>query len=242
MPLIQPRRGLIRRPRGPFAFPGTNPGFDPAHMASFGLWASAIAQGANFFNPATGAVSTLTGSPTAKVLMVGPALSMSGTQRGAFIVPSGAPSAVTIAAMFFWNGTNAASQDISGNNSLPTGGSGTDIALTSAGIPQIRFNGGTSVSTIPALTANSPYFFAASGNQVSFNITVCRLDTGQMFSQSLATGAYASGNGTFCVGNIGDGTRPVNGALAAAMMSTALLSQQKLAQWAADPWGFWYPR
>jgi hypothetical protein len=69
-------RRLISRPRGPFAFPGTLPGFDPSHVAGRAPLFSGVSLGSNFRSLGAGAVGarqgTIAGSPAAKMLTIGP--------------------------------------------------------------------------------------------------------------------------------------------------------------------------
>jgi hypothetical protein len=109
--------------------------------------------------------------------------------------------------------------------------------------------GGSQILTVSPLTlaANTPYFMAGSfsivGGTGTANLVVKELLTGKTGTStaSAATTGPLTPNGTYMVGNAPAGFEEIHGSLAAVMFSTAFLSQNALAQWASDPWRFWYP-
>jgi hypothetical protein len=247
MPLILPQRKLIARPGGPFAFPGTQPGFNPSHPAAAKPLFSGVSMGGNFINlgigAGGGARGTIVGSPTPKILpSIGLATLFVASASVQFSFPATNFTNYTIAAIVNWLGTNAASQDIAGNDTS-SGGVGTDLGLSSTGVVSVRLNAVSVASTLPALVANASYLIAASGTSASgANMMYARLDTGQIFSQFVSSGTSTTANGTLTIGNVGDASRFFNGSIATAMYSNSFLSLAQLTQWAADPWSFWYPK
>jgi hypothetical protein len=229
------------------AFPcGQPPGFDPNHPAAAKALFSGVSLGGNFINLSPGAVTpargTVAGSPTAKLSLLGPSTLFVANAAVQFAFPNTNYTNYTLAAIINWLGTNAASQDILGTDATAaSGGSGTNLALGSTGIPTIRFGSGAAASTLPALVANASYFIAVSGVSASgFNIIYTRLDTGQVFSQFVSTALTTGTNTTLSVGNLGDVSHFFNGSVAAAMYSNTFLSLPQLNQWALDPWAYWY--
>jgi len=141
-----------------------------------------------------------------------------------FSIPSTNFTNYTIAAIVNWAGTNAATQDITGNDTNP-GGSGTNLSLTSTGVIQARLNAGAVPCSLPGLLANSSYFIAITGvSGTGFNVIYTRLDTGQVFSQFVSNATATLGNGTITIGNIGDASRYFNGSIAAAMYANNFMS------------------
>lgn len=228
--------------RNPLAYPaGIVPGFDPTHPAARNAIFSGIADGGNFVNLLTGAVGTKNGSPTANIKGVtGPGVlyqtganssTFSGCGTGsiatitmaAIVVP---PTATGSQAMIYLSNGAAGDCDfyISGSNALTC------------------YLGGTQPSG-PTLVAGVPYFVAMSCVATVGNMTFIakRLDTGNVtISNPTAPTSGLSTNGAVIVGNDGFG-QAFNGTVAAAMASKTLLSTWQLAQWAADPWSYWYP-
>jgi hypothetical protein len=222
-------------------FPGTKAGFDPSHPASQGLIIATVPIGGNHRNIATGTVGTLTGTPAAQIIgNVGPAVACSGTNRAAFTITGSAVTPSTLAAIFFWSGTNAATQDICGS-AASSGGNGVDLSMNASGVPAMRFFATQVATTLPALVANHSYFMVMSGvSGTGYSCAYTNLDTGQIFSQFVSSANTYIGNGTYSVGNVGDGSRPLNGSVGPSMYSGIYLSTAQAQAWAADPWSFWY--
>jgi hypothetical protein len=194
------------------------------------------------FAPGNATLATLTGSPAAKILSpIGPAFACSGTNRATFTIATPV-TPYTLAAIFLWNGTNAATQDICGALAT-TVSQGVGLSMGSTGIPGIRAHSAQVLSTLPAIVAGRSYFLAISGvSTVGFSIAYTTLDTGQVFSQFVSdAGAILSATSSFTIGNLGDGSRPLNGSIGPTMFSNVLCSLPQLVQWASDPWSFWYP-
>jgi hypothetical protein len=174
------RRKLIRT--NPFRFPGTAPRFDPAHPASQNPIIATVSIAGNHENILTGKLGTLTGTPAAQIIgNVGSVVACSGTNRSAFAISGGILTPITLACIFFWSGTNAASQDICGNSSAPTG-NGTDLSLNSTGVAAFRIGSAQVACTLPALVSGRSYFMAISGSSgANFNVAYSCAGNGSDF-------------------------------------------------------------
>lgn len=123
------------------------------------------------------------------------------------------------------------------------GSSGWVMELTSAGILEIAGSPFTTASSSGiTLAAGVPYFCAVSAKTGNQQYAVRNLITGQIQTATAATTmTLAAPNGTICVGNIGNDANSIEGNIAAVMASTAFMTVEELAEWAGDPWSFWYP-
>lgn len=249
MSLLLAQRRLIRPPQGLFAFPGTNPGFDPEHPCAAQTRLSAVAMGGNFVDLTTGRPGSITGSPTNSVGLIGPRIGFPGSTD--VVTFSGKPTSsfpnYTFGCIVAFDVVNAANQFlISSSNS----GVGARLSIANAGGSKlsIGINGLSALTAaqIP-IVANTPYALFGSLAWVSpnvlFNAVAVNLTNGIVLSQSssVASGAPGTDSGTCGIGNRGSALH-AQGRIAAAMYSTGFMPMASLLQWAADPWSFWYPR
>lgn len=245
MPLILPRRGLTRRPRGPFAFPGNNPGVDP----SYGLVFSAVPIGANFVSLLQGAkpgtVTAPSVAPAAAIIATGPAVRFPTNAADVFsrVTHSGNPStnflSFTIAAIF--TGTAfTGTQVLFGNDSS---GNGVFVFVNGSGVLQLSYWGGASKSSGLTLIAGIPYFIVISANgTTNADFFVLRMDTGSVATASTTGSTPNAPNGTFTIGNGPGGGSTSNSAISAVAFSGAYNAPAVVRKWSSDPWGLWYPR
>jgi hypothetical protein len=247
---------IIRPPRGPLAYPGTSPGFDPAHIAGNACTLSAVFFGGTFVDILTGRQGTIsTGSPTAQMHSVlGPCLSMSSSN----VAISGkrsyganaAPLGDTMAALLMMN-SSAAQQAF-----LALGTNGTDSGYSWFGTrgavsdPSIMHAGLASPTGITQVVTAVPYFIAVSqslsattGATQTWVMVATNLLTGQIYSSSGSQGSYNVGgrNGTYNIGSRGASSLPASASIRAVMASDAFTPLPALVQWAKDPWKFWHP-
>jgi hypothetical protein len=228
------------------AYPaGVAPGFDPTHIASTNTLFSAAVLGGNHVNILNGKPGVITGSPTPKILgALGPSVNYPVGGKSVFATAIATNYAEMTMAAFvqFDTATAAAIRDVIGN-SITSTSSGYRFGASSAANFLWTIAGASTASSIPVV-ANVPYFIATSIKSATRgNVAVCRLDTGQIFTDTAATATTAVVGGTnYTVGNRDDTIRGTVGAVGPVMMSDVFLSVQQLAFWAADPWSFWYPQ
>lgn len=263
------RLSLLRQ-RG-FAYPaGWTPGFDPSHVAMSGalngLTTSLIAaQGSNGgINVLTGVRSTYAPSTKATQIIdgaLGPCQKFVSSLTSQIFIPQTPPTISgntqgTLACIYRPTGLGVITQGLVNlfNGDAVQGNANACIFLDATG--HLKFGhgnpGSTGNSSGILLTANHPYFLAASaiatsGGTGPLNFIVVDLSNGAVFTSSTTntfTGAgmlnYVSVNGGLGVGdNWAANSTPGN--FAAAMFSFAFLSIPQLLQWGKDPWSFWYP-
>lgn len=249
MPMILKRNGLLRSPRGPFAFPGTSARFDPSHIAANSVLFSGVSLGGTFINVLRGRGPTTTNGTPAPVIVSPIGSGMRYSASGDYHLFSGNPTGIesicTIAGIFMVTGTITA-----GSHFLFESGSGSRaVGLYWNNLGRVFFNRygltDTSSSAINTVTAGVPYFVCASSDGATqTNFLLQRLDTGAVSSEQVATAsAPGSGNGTYIIGNSANlAAETPAGPIAAVMFSRALTSVAAMQQWARDPWAFWYPR
>lgn len=245
MPSPMRRRGLLQRPRGPFAFPGTKAGVDP----SYGLVFSAVPAGANCTSLLQGAkIGSVTGGANISASAhgaIGSAVTLppQATNNLSRLTFSGNVStnfgSSTIAAIIVFNGITA-TQAIFANDSV---GAGVSLNITGAGTLQWTMFGVVARSSSITLVANVPYFLVASHNGTTgIDYLAMRLDNGVIVTSTSAGGTPNAPNGTYVVGNSSGSGNPANGQIAAVAFSGAYNPPAVLRKWCADPWGLWYPR
>jgi hypothetical protein len=248
MALALARTRLITRPRGPFAFPGTAPGFDMTHPAAktngTARTYSVIARSGNFINLMNGKQATLSGTPTADTLSgIGPCTGVTGTQSVIYADQSNAvDAAVTFAAILQLNSVPAVTTVYLNNGSNNEGGK-MAIGHSGAAVLQLIAWGGTTVASTLTISASIPYFIAVTNNAASSYFVMRRLDNGVLRTDTQTKAIAAAGPPTlnsFEMGNAGT-TRPMTGRMACGMYTPASLTLAELVQWSADPWSFWYP-
>lgn len=251
MALALARRGLRRRPRGPYAFPGTNPAFDPAHPLSAGCRFSGVAHSGGFVNLLSGRAGTKVNGPSNVIDgALGQAInSVSSTDGYNF---SGQPTtndtSVTFGGFFRWtaSGTSILLQSSSGVSGIAFG------PITTGNQLCFFFDGGTGnpISTpLVSFAVGTPYFVAmscynAGGGNFNSSAVCVDLLTGKTYSgnnTTASTGPVAP-NGTCMVANGNGGFRSARGNVPAVMFNAVYTPLQGLLKWAADPWSFWYPR
>lgn len=242
--------------RSPLAYPaGAVPGVDWSHPAAQNLMVAIVPQGKGCY-AIGGSVGNNVGTPFGVLpggsvdSRLGPIESTNNLTQGfSFTRPIPATMVAgmgrTMAA--FGTTTNAALDtcwvcdgNAEGFRLGPNAGTSSVFSVRLGGVT--TFNSGVSIST------NVPYFYAVtliydgSGNW-RHNHVVRRLDTGAIFGSSgTATGTpitYTASS--MCYGGGDNQPGWVEGSVGPAMVSSTILSQQQLLQWAADPWAFWYP-
>lgn len=245
MPLIQPKRGLVRRPRGSLAFPGTAPDVDP----NYGLVFSAIPLGANFISllqgGKTGVVTAPSVTPVAATTVQGPVVRFPANASDTLSritvsgnVTTNFPSFTSCVIINFT--AFASNQFVFGNDSS---GAGVHIFADGTGILKLSYWGGATISSGLTLVAGVPYFIAVSANGTTkADFLVRRLDTGGILTASGAGGTPTAPNGTFTIGNAPGGGGTSNASISAVAFSGAYNAPAMVRKWASDPWGLWYPR
>lgn len=244
------KRGLLRRARGPLAFPGTKPGFDPSHIAAAQTRLSAAAMGGNFVDLTTGKSGAITGSPTNSIGLIGPRIGFPGSTD--LVTFSGKPTAsfpnYTFGCVVAFDVVNVTNQFLISSSN---GGTGVRLSIVNAGGSKLSIGinslGGFNATQIP-IAVNTPYALFGSLAWVSpnalCNAVAVNLTNGVVLSQSssvAAGGAPGADSGTCSIGNRGSSLH-AQGRIAAAMYSTEFTPISSLLQWAADPWSFWYPQ
>ena len=213
MPLILPRRNLLTYPSG------VPPGFDPTHPAAKGISFSVIPSfgGGNLTNIiARPTAGTLTVTPTYSVQsIIGPAINFTSTQK---ISTSTATVAAniggTVAAIVSFTSFAAAVQWWGNNNNA------TSLQLSNATTMIVTGNSATLNVTMGwTMAVNTPYFIVVSGQNSGvkpLNIVMVNLATGQLLVKPSAwlTGFWNSYSSVQW-GNENNGTRPINGYIAA---------------------------
>lgn len=252
MPLVIPRRGLIRRPKGVLTYPGTKPGFDPSHPAANGIFPgygfSWVGNGANQAGIAllTGGLPSTIRAGTSNSIdsVIGPCTTITGTGQGIQFPASTATSlnnAVTMGVIFLLPSLPAGTTDVFYTSNSSTSGWSYRFAV-SGGI--IFAQGATTYTWSNPLSGTGRFFMAVSMiPNGAIKAVVVSLDNGklQTFS-STSTTTTSTSNGTYVMGTAStpSNSRPMS--FAAVCHSPVALSSEHLTRWAADPWSFWYPR
>jgi hypothetical protein len=247
--LVKSRPRLIRRHRGPFAYPGTSPRLDINHLSlqSNGVIRSAcVAMNGTMVDLQSGIKGTMNGSASIQILpRVGHALT--GTAIGDYCKFTTLPKAlttsentITLASIFVFNNTaNQRILAVSTSATLNTGhGMGSRNSIPYIAVPG---NNEANITAIPNFIAGRTYFMAWSPGS-SGQIVVTDMTTGMIYTatSAVATGLFPT-DGSFTVGaspstNLGQGI----GSVAAGALISNSLSQAKLVEWAQDPWSLWY--
>ena len=235
---------LPRVGNAPLVFPaGRLPKFNQGHVAASGCRLAAVPIGNTFFDLVTGKAGTANSSPTTAMSgWIGPSVNFtsSSTMNVSFGGMSTAnDTLVTIACIIVLNASGVFESYVS------TSGTNTGWRLgldqnNSFGMEIIQ--GGVAVIlSNTTLTANVPYFLAASTTGAAANFVIKRLDNGALISAQTAYGSSPSApNGTYLIGN-GNSTGAQSN-IAAAMIGTgSFLTPTQLVQWSTDPWSLWYP-
>lgn len=237
------RRGLMRPARGPFAFPGTNPGFDPTHIASDRARFSGVAVPGNFLNLLSGVPGTLTNVPTTSVdSNIGTCFKTSaGNQNTDFSGQStNNDTSVTVGFMMRPRVSNA-NQPVFASDSANA--NGFFVAMDQSPKLLIQaINAATFKESSFTYTAGVPYFCIISMNgTATTNFLAVRLDTGQVFFSTTTGLSLTAPNGTYRIGR--NNTFHLNGSsLAAVMFAARFMSASEMSLWASNPWSFWYPK
>jgi hypothetical protein len=234
--------------RNPFSFPvGVAPGFDPTHPASkikrdgFRNILSCVAVGSNMVDTIRGQPGTQTNSPgaittspigpcvelrsTATVGFTGLATgfnSMKGTCAGIFFPKAGAGAFAVVGQLTAGGGDNFAI----------SAGSGSGGAF--GGYNLYAF-GGAPAFSVTANVGYEPMFIVVTGDETLSNAAIVNLKSGQIrvLSRSPSSPGGGISQGLLASGPFMD--------ISHMMFSTAVLTTASLAQWASDPWSFWYP-
>lgn len=248
MRAILKREGVLRPPRSPLAFPGSNPGVNASHtLASSILFSGVASDGGTFTNLLNGTVGTKNGTPTTVINSLGRTtrFSSSGSDNATF--PSVATNAAgqTMAVICMPDAVTSVS--IRNLVSTAAGGStGLLIALNNTS-PHWSFSYNGNFTSIPSASlpdpvAGRPYFYAVSISSAALVVAVLRdLQTGQIYTYSTTTAVATTTSDAFIyIGNRGTNSRQALSCIPAAMHSTAFNSLPALVKAANDPWSFWY--
>lgn len=239
----------ILNTKNKLAYPGTLPGFDPTHPCVIGaeMPFSALAMAGTFIELSGNRASSASGAPTSFGIegTVGPSATYQSSALTQFATqfPGVVWSVGTLAAIFLTGsavgsgGYGAIVGQTNGNSFLLANWSGNgklEIAQ-----PQ----GGTDTNSGLAVSANTPYFAAASYNSSIVNFVLVNLQTGQIESSSvaLATTWNAGTSGFVYIGNDPNANTSLGGSISAIAVMNGFLPLQSLQEWAQDPWSFWYP-
>jgi hypothetical protein len=105
--------------------------------------------------------------------------------------------------------------------------------------------GGINASGPMGLATGGAFFMAIStgltGSKTNFCTTNLLTGQIQVESDTGNFGASVASDGTYFVGNLSSINKETLGKISCAMYAPNYLSLAHLAQWAADPWSFWYP-
>lgn len=236
---------MLLLPNNSLLYPGGVPGFDPLHVAAYGLVYSGIAanQGGGFINLLNGARATATGTITSVIDgVIGPS-SNYGAANAYNAVSTSAPgtrTAYTTAAII---GRITALNISRAYMTAGASGNGTGLFVdTTSGYVCIA--GTNNAFTFNFLTGN-PYFIAASYSSTLniAHVVVVDLSTGKITQFTFTATGTIDGPTTYNIGGWNQlSGREFNGNIAAVMISyNNYLSSGQLYQWAQNPWAFWYP-
>ena len=235
MPLIYPVRN-------PLAYPGGNPGFDPAHFAGGPrIRFSGVATGSGFSSILTGVKMPLVGAIVPMQSQIGPLVGTTVGSVNAYtqapIQNDIAPSAFTTATILQYTGHNTNSWAT--YFSILSYNMGLDIVWYSMN------NYGTNSSVPFSFSAGNPYFVVLTCISNTVRILLKNLNTGTLKTY-IGTGPTILPDITSSyvyIGGGGPSTSALLGGVAAFMYSVNNpLTPIQLLQWAQDPWSFWYPQ
>ena len=224
--------------RSPLTFPGGRPGFDPSHPAALGAYCSIVTPGGAFLNLLAGTTYPPTTAAPIVDGLIGPAVNSTASNNGASTtlpVPASISSA-TYAAIWRQIGSPGGP----GRGCFVT----TPANLTDTfGVTTGNVLEANATSTGLSIVNGNAYFAATSFVSGGKWATVLlNLTTGQILTQTSASGPAVSTSGTTCYFARNSAGRPLNGNLAAIAVSfNNLLSLPQLMAWAQRPWDFWYP-
>ena len=234
--------------RPSLAFPGGNPGFDPAHPASLNLAYAGVATNAgSFISTVAGGVASFSGtSPSAGISSIGPY-----SYETASYAYVSAPSLSPVTPGFVTTAVicrprSSAALQILFSSTSATNATAYGLYLASLAVGVQYGGNGSGVPGI-TLTAGTPYFIAVSADGYTAQteyFVVCNLRTGQI--QSATTNTSCGSTPGASSGNVAIGGRNYANnqslcEIAAVMQSVTKLSPMQLLQWAQRPWDFWYP-
>jgi hypothetical protein len=257
MAAILAKRGIVRVPTNPLAYPcGIKPGVNPNHVAAgTKILYSGVASGSGFvslLNGSIGAPSTNNQPTAGSAGGLGPALRFPQIGADSAYGVTGDTSDIltfTMAGIAQISATTGLSLTLFHNAQTTSGNIGIVLQVTSGGFFNLANLGSAGVvSTItPAL--NAPYLLAASNsasgnvcNMIAVNLLTGKTDT--YSSAGITTDNPPSGAG-FTIGNRSTPTTGANtwsGLVAAIAFTNKYMSLPLMRTWAADPWSFWYPR
>ena len=231
------RLGLLRH-RG-LGYPGSFlPGFDPSHVASKSIRYSGIAIGAAIVNLLNGQASGFNGTVTANMTSIGPTVIGSGPNGYNKVsnTYSETPSSSTFAGIFVIKVSETT--HVLFANGTPNGEQYADIASL---VLEMGTHSTSTLSGLPALSMNVPYFFACSANITTMNFVVRNLITGEIYSTQITSAfTFGANQATWVIGGDTSGTQG-GVQTATTMYSVAYMNLPQLLAWADDPWSFWYP-
>jgi hypothetical protein len=165
-----------------------------------------------------------------------------------FPIPVETPTSITFGVIFRMNTSIGTANRLLDNNGQSTASA--DLGFNAT--PQLGI--GISPSSYffgPQLTAGGWYFCAASYKQVGgqgvVNDVIVDLKTGAIVDLGSVTGSNvapgATTNGGLSIGGVASFADSSSSQIAAAMYSVnSFLTVAQLAEWARNPWDFWYPQ
>lgn len=236
--------------QSPLACPqGRSPGFDPTHPASLNCFISTIPIAAGVFNLITDAVGTAYGTNPAVALdgSIGMCAKTTGiTQNGWRLSGNTTAQEVLVTMAAITRVTSLANDFQAWLSSGGNANTGVWLYVKTTGHLFFGFGGVANIDSGLILTANTPYFVAASYSAAATNVNfvLVNLSTGSM---QTATGSTA-GNSTVApdnrfliFGNTFASSNSPIGVTSNVMYNRSYLSMSALRMWANDPWSFWYP-
>lgn len=238
---------------------GIAPGVNRLHPASQNLLISCISRGGGFMNIGGGVYKGSAGAVNsgAPASVIYPGIGRAATYTNATDMaqftnfPIITPVALTVAAMLVLIGASATNAGIVNTDNITTGW-GIGVGA-STGLLGPICDGSFGSAGFNAAVFGDPYFYCqvmqGNSNPITTRQVLVNLRKGTIdFGTTVGFATATIGAGLACVnignraaaGSVGN-TRQMNGAVAAAMMSLTAISTKEMAQWADDPWGFWYP-
>jgi hypothetical protein len=251
--LVVARRKLIRP--NPFAFPGTNPGFNPGHLAVHGYVCSAVAiPNGCAVDLITGKQGTIAGTVTGVLDTNGPGVSCITTTSDQVSFsgkPATADTDFTTAAIYRPTQTVGNNTGYYGGNSSTTTGAFIGNLFNTTNRFALSVSGsansaGVIATNLPII--NVPYFVGGSahfdGTNWNFVIVVKRLDTGgfEGYNGATAGTAMSAPSGSYGIGSRSGNANSRGNTYAFMYGKGYALSLADLSRWSAAPWDFWYPQ
>lgn len=229
------------RLNNPLGYPGGQPSINWAHPASANLRWSAVATGITFRSLNYAPKLTVGATPFTAAVdgNLGP-VTVGSASTGQYVSrSSGYPAHTdnaggTMAAIVRLTSVSVAGSFCGVSNSYL-------LRTTAAGAVQFGVSG-ISFTTLMTLSANVPYFIAASSGPSGgkINCVAVNLNTGKIQTATASAIVPTSNSAAQYMAGASGAASPT-GSIAATMFSATPLSMPQLLAWAKAPWDFWYP-